>query len=259
MQNEDAQSKVLECLKKEGQANTFRLTSKLGIDRHKLLNIIERLEEKQAVEFKSGKVRFLKFPREEKKVKIEVKKAPSAAKIEAKHKVKTSVQKSPEPSKKLKVLGSLQYENKKLKGKLSELEAHSKRQHYAKTKKFREQVGYIQKLEKRVEALKEKANVPPKIITRKIKVPPKVITKTIIKRVIKKVPVEVIKRVPVKVKETRKFKLPEFNIAWMKNVQQLSKPKILNQKISAGKPKIKFTEINKSIQQLNIPSIFKNN
>ncbi len=70
MLNEDAQSKVLECLKKEGQANTFRLTSKLGIDRHKILNIIKKLEEKGAVEFKTGKVRFLKFPKEEKPIKV---------------------------------------------------------------------------------------------------------------------------------------------------------------------------------------------
>ena len=250
---EDAKSRVLEYLKNEGQANTFRLTSKLGIERHEILNIIKKLEEKQAVEFKSGTVKFLKFPSEERKAKT-VKQAPSATKIRAED--KESVQKA-KLSEKTKLLGSLQYENKELNEKLSELEGSIKRQHYTKSKKFREQDELIGKLENRIKALQEKVKTP-KIVTRKIEVP-KIITKTIVKRIIKRVPVEVIKKVPVRVKERKaepKFKLPKINFPDIKNIQQLKRPEFLEQKITA---KVNFSDLNKNIQQLHVPGILRNN
>lgn len=72
---EDVDNKVLEYIKKQGQTNTFRLARELGIDRYRILNIIKKLEEKGAVEFRSG---IVKFPVKEKKVvkKLKVKKAP---------------------------------------------------------------------------------------------------------------------------------------------------------------------------------------
>ncbi len=255
---EDAGNKVLEHLKKEGERNTFRLARELRIDRHKILNIIKKLEEKGAVEFKTGKVRFLKFPKEEKKAKIEVKKALSAPKIRAKSN-ELSAQKA-KLREKTKLLGSLQYENTKLKDKLSKLEAGVKRQHYAKSKKFREQDELIEKLENRIKALQEKAKSKPKIITRKIEVP-KIITKTIVKRIIKRVPVEVIKKVPIRVKEReakpKKFKLPKINFPDIKNIQQLERPDFLEQKIRVGK--FNFSALNKNIQQLNVPEMLRNN
>lgn len=63
---EDTHKRVLGYLKKEGQANTFRLARVLGIDRHIIINIAKELEEKHVIEFKSGKARFLEFPEEEK-------------------------------------------------------------------------------------------------------------------------------------------------------------------------------------------------
>lgn len=63
---EDTHKRVLEYLKKEGQANTFRLARVLGIDRHIIINIAKELEEKHVIEFKSGMARFLGFPEEEK-------------------------------------------------------------------------------------------------------------------------------------------------------------------------------------------------
>lgn len=252
---EDAGNKVLEYLKKKGQTNTFRLARELGIDRHKLLNVIKELHEKQAIELRYGNISFLKFPSKEKKARIEVKKAPSVPKIKAKSN-ELSAQRG-KLHEKTKLLGSLQYENKKLKERLSDLEGSVKRQHYTKSRKFREQDEVIEKLENRIKALQEKAKIKPKIVTRKIEVP-KIITKTIVKRIIKRVPVEIIKRVPVKIKETRKFKLPEFNIAWMKNIQQLEKPEFIEQKISAG-GKIDISKINKNIQRLHVPGILRNN
>ena len=257
MVTEDAYNRVLEYLKNHDHINTFRLARELNIDRHKILNIIKKLEEKQAVEFKSGTVKFLKFLKREEKP-IKVKKTISTSERETEPKVKKAAQRSVKFQEKLKALGSLQYENKKLTGKLSELEASIKRQHYTKTRKFREQDELIEKLENRLKASQEKAKIKPKIVIRKIEVP-KIITKTIVKRVIKKVPVEVIKKVPVRMKEreAKRFKLPEFNVAWMKNIQQLEKPDFLEQKIRTGK--FNFSGLNKNVQQLHIPGILKNN
>lgn len=254
-------SKVLEYLKKEGQVNTFRLAREVGIERHKILNIIKKLEEKGALEFKTGKVKFLKFPSKEKKAKIEVKKALSATKIRAKSN-ELSAQRG-KLREKTKLLGSLQYENKKLKDEVSELESGIKRQHYNKSKKFREQDELIEKLENRIKALQEKAKIKPKIITRKIEVP-KIITKTIVKRIIKRVPVEVIKKVLVRVKEReakpKEFKLPKINMPGIKNIQQLERPKFLEHKIRVGKFNFSnFSGLNKNIQQLHIPKMLRNN
>lgn len=63
---EDTHKRVLEYLKKEGQANTFRLARVLGIDRHIIINTAKELEEKHVIGFKSGMARFLGFPEEEK-------------------------------------------------------------------------------------------------------------------------------------------------------------------------------------------------
>lgn len=254
---EDDYNRVLEYIKKHNHINTFRLARELRIDRHKLLNIVEQLHEKQAVEFKSGKVRFLKFPSEEKKAKVEVKKALSAIKIRAKSN-ELSAQRG-KLREKTKLLGSLQYENKELKEKLSEFEESIKRQHYTKSKKFREQAELIEKLEKRIGELKQKANVPPKVIIKKIKVP-EIITRTVVKRVIKRVPVEVIKKVPVRVKEKeakpKEFELPKINLPNIKNIQRLERPEFLEQKVRAGK--INFSDLNKNIQQLHVPEILRN-
>ena len=226
MVTEDVQRQVLEHLQKKGQRNTFRLARELGIDRHKLLNVIRLLHEKEAIELRHGNAIFLKFPSEEKKAKI-VEKIPSAPKIGVKSN-ELSAQKS-RFREKTKLLGSLQYENKKLKDRLSELEAGIKRQHYTKSKKFREQDELIEKLENRIKALQEKAKTP-KIITRKIEVP-KIITKTIVKRII--------------------------NLPDIKNIQRLERPEFLEQKIRAGK--INFSGLNKNIQQLHVPGILKRN
>ena len=248
---EDVQRQVLEYLKKKGQTNTFRLARELGIDRHKLLKVIDKLREREAIELRHGNAIFLKFPSEEKKAKIV--EIPSAPKIKA----KTVAKRSAMLIEKQKLVGSLQYENKKLKEKLSEFEASVKRQHYTKTKKFREQDELIEKLENRLKASQEKAKIKPKIVIRKIEVP-KIITKTIVKRIIKKVPVEVIKKVPVRVKqrEAKKFKLPKINLPNIKNIQRLERPEFLEQKIRAGK--FNFSALNKNIQQLHVPETLRN-
>lgn len=240
---ENAENKILAYLKKSPPINTFKLARELGIDRHILLGIIEKLEEKQAIEIRHGNVRFLKFPKAEKPIK--------AKKAEIKKIMPEAKAITP---KKSKALENLQAENKSLKEKISELEISIKRQPYLKSK-LREQTELTEKLEKRVEALKEKANVPPKIITREIRVPQKIITRTKVKTIIKKVPVRAKEE---KEAVTKKFKLPEFNIAWMKNIQQLEKPEFLEQKIVAGR-KINFVKLNKNIQQLHVPEILRNN
>ncbi len=252
---EDAQNQVLGYLKKKGQSNTFRLARELGIERNIIFSIIKKLEEKKAIELKHGNARFLKFPSVKIPAKTEVKKAPSAPKIKVKSR-ELSAQKA-KLHEKIRLLGSLQYENKELKEKLSELEGSIKRRLYTKSRKFREQAEHIEKLEKRMGVLKQKAKVPPKVITKKIVVP-KVITKTIVKRVIKKVPVEVIKKVYVKVKESeakqKKFILPKFNLPGIKNIQEFKKPEFLGQKLTT---KVNFSDLNKNIQQIHVPEMLK--
>src|SRR3990167_7316657 len=105
---EDVVNKILVYLKKHGQTNTFKLATELKIDRNKILSIIKGLENKEAIELKSGVAKFLKFPRKEKKVvkRIEIKKALPKPKKEVKHK-KTALEVT-------------QAENKRLKEKLSE-------------------------------------------------------------------------------------------------------------------------------------------
>ncbi len=67
MTAEESFRKILEHLKEGGPLNTFRLARNLDLDRSKLLNFIEELEQRGAVEVQHGSVRFLKFVGEEKK------------------------------------------------------------------------------------------------------------------------------------------------------------------------------------------------
>lgn len=221
MVTEDATNRILEYLKKQGQANTFRLARELGIDRHKILDIIRRLEEKEAIEFKSGMIRFLKFPAKERKIakrQIEIKKVlPKQKKKVERKKAKAK------PT----ILESIKAENKKLRERLWGLETTVKR--YSNIKK---------KLQETIKELEKKARSP------------KIIRRTIVKKIPVKVKEKVIEAKP------KKFKLPRFNI--MKNIQQLRTPEFIEQKINIGKPKINFSELNKNVQQLHVPKMLKN-
>lgn len=185
---ENTSLKILEYIKEEGPTNTFRLARELNLNRHKVLKIIKDLEAKEALEFKSGLVKFLKFPVIEKKIKkpIEIKTIKKPKRI---------------AKRKSKVLENLQTENLKLKEKLSTLKVT-------------------------IKELEQKA-AQPKIIRRtiikKVPSPPKIIKKTIIKRI--KVPV--IKTIIKKVKAPKIKKLPRLKILDMKSIQQLNIPKIL--------------------------------
>lgn len=208
--------RVLEYLKKKGQTNTFRLARDLGIDRHKILDIIKRFEDKKLVELKFGTVKFLKFPEKGKKLVkkiIEVKKALSASKKRIKHKAIRALQKKAMSKRKSSILEDLQAENKEFKERFLALE-------------------------KTIKELQLKASAPPKIIRR-----------TIVKNIIKKVPVERIEAKP------KKFKLPRFNLGWLKNIQRLAKPEFIKQKVNIGMPKISFAQLNKNIQQIHVPEV----
>lgn len=188
---------ILEYLKKQGSANTFRLARKLGIDRHQLLNIIERLEAKGAVAVRSGMVQFLRFLPEEKK------EAPPRI-----PKPKENV-----PSAKPKVLETLQSENKLLKEKLTELK------------------GTIQELEQKASAHPKTIirNIT-KTVVKKVPVIKTVIKEVpVIKTVIKKIPVT---QPPFTKKAWQKLKTQskEFKITGLKlldNIQQLKKPEFV--------------------------------
>lgn len=206
-----AHKRVLEYLEKKGQTNTFRLARDLDIDRHKILNIIKKFEDKKLVELKFGTVKFLKFPEKVKRAAkkiIEVKKDYSKPKV--KYKLKRAMAK-----RKLSILEDLQAENKEFKERFLALE-------------------------KTIKELQLKASAPPKIIRR-----------TIVKNIIQKVPVEKLEAKP------KKFKLPKFNLDWIKNIQRLQMPEFLQRKINIAKPKITFAELNKDIQQLNVPEVLR--
>lgn len=240
MESEDVR-KILEYLKKQGQTNTFRLTRELGINRHRLLKVIRELEEKEAVGFKSGKVRFLRFPVEKKKVEekiIEAKKIPP--KPTKKKKVKRAI-----AERESKILEGFQNENKELKERASKLEASLKKQSSIKNKLKKQAKQQIEQLEERIKELQQKAKVPPKIIR---------------KTIVKEVPVKVKEKVKEKKEvKPRKFRIPKFNIAWIKAIQQLKRPKFIERKIPRipRKLKINFAELNKNIQQLHVPEILR--
>lgn len=250
---------VLGYLKRKGPTNTFRLATELSIDRHKLLNIIRKLEEKESVNIQTGNVTFLKFPAKEKEAT-----------------------KKPIKTKKVSRLRP-----KEFKEKISELELDIKQQSIVKNK-LKEQAEHIKELENTIEELYKKANASPKIIRRtviekvpvrsrklkeqaeqinklekKIKelkqIPPKIIRRTIVKKVPNIIRKTVTKKVYVKVKEKPKprFKLPKINLAWMKNIQELNTPMFIDQKINMKKPNINFAGPNKNIHQLHIPETFK--
>lgn len=197
MVGEDIISEILVYLKKAGPTNTFRLSSIMGLERDKLLHILKRLEEKEAIRFECGNAAFLKFVSGEKP-------RPKAVKIEkSPPRPSTKVKRKPA---KPRVLQLLQTENKQLQEKLSELK-------------------------ETVKELEQKAVARPKTITR-----------TVIKTIIKKVPVikTVVKRIPVpllpkkerKIKEKPKAKKFEFpkkfpKFTFMKNIKQLKKPEFV--------------------------------
>ena len=57
----DMHSRVLRYLRNNGSANTFRLVRLLGVDRHKLLDVLLDLEQQGCVELKHGIVIFIKI------------------------------------------------------------------------------------------------------------------------------------------------------------------------------------------------------
>jgi len=145
--------RILKHLKNQGQTNTFRLARELGVDRYKILKIIGKLEKKQLIEFKSGTVKFLKFPEKDKKAaKIAaVEMAPSKQERKIVHKIKKAAHRNI----KLKVIENLQAENKMFKEKLLGLETRIKSQSYYKNK-ARNQNVQIEQLERKIKVLQQK-------------------------------------------------------------------------------------------------------
>ncbi len=150
MADEEVYQRILEHLEKDGPFNTFRLATDLNLDHQELLSFIKELEIQGAVKVQHGVVKFLKFVVKEKKAEklAEVKKITPKPKKKAVKKRKNAKKRSTAPK--------VQAENKELKEKILQLES-------------------------KVEELKKKASVPPRIITRTItkKVP---VIKTFIKR-----------------------------------------------------------------------------
>ena len=241
---EEASNQVLEYLKKQKQVNTFRLARELSIDRNKIINIIRDLEEKGSVQFKSGKVIFLRFPKAERlsfrqsvtggKTNLEKmretvrvsshfdKEAKKPFKvIKAGSKPKKGAEILQKQAITVSVLDNLQAENKTLREKLLEIETDIKSQS-GFNNKLRIQTEHIEKIEEAIQELQIKAETP------------KIIKRTIVKNIIKEVPI----------KKEKSAKPIRFNI-----------PKFMNQKIIAGK--INLAGLNKNIRQIHVPEMLK--
>ncbi len=205
-------TEVLEYLKKEGSTNTFKMARMMGLERNKLLTLIGRLEEKEAVKMERGKVIFLKFPAVQEPVLKKPAKTISSPPEQQKIK-KIAIRKLAKPNEVL----LLQTENKQLQRKVVQLGETMKE-------------------------LERKASAVPKTIT-------KTVTRIIIKKVpvtktiIKKVPVTktVVRRVqaplPVpprpaenKVWEKLKAHSKQFKVSGSKlfeNMKQLREPEFV--------------------------------
>lgn len=64
----DVYANILSYLKKQKEANTFKLARELRMDRYKLLEAITDLKERGAVAVNHGTVKFLRFARQGKKM-----------------------------------------------------------------------------------------------------------------------------------------------------------------------------------------------
>lgn len=258
-----AETRVLEYLKKEGPTNTFRLSRGTGIKRDKLLSIIKTLEEKGAVEFKSGRVRFLKFiEKEEKKIKERKK----GSKIEKRKKI--HVKKKPSPKKKRieikDVQKELQAENIRFLKRISELEEIVKRN----IRKEKKQKALIKVLQSTINELEKKAGT----------------SKKIVKKVTDKKTAELLKNLQF---ENKKLKEKITELVGMvekerakigglrKTIKGLQQKTIMPKKGKKRKKKLRaqkrktsrkiwiknlkssLAELNKNIQQLNIPEKIK--
>lgn len=228
---EDGVQAVLKYLREAGPTNTFRLARQLGVERGKVVCILRKLEEKEAVELKTGIAKFLKFPSEEK--------ADRAEKALPKEKTRR-ITKRAAAKHKASATKKLHAENEMLRVRVSELETG----YAAKSRQLRNQSDCIEKLETTVKALQQKA-----------KARPKVITKTIVKKVIQKVPVKV-KEAARQGTKPKGF-MPKLNLKWLRSVQQLETPKFIEQKIRIGKPSVSLAELNRSLQQVRVPEILR--
>ncbi len=214
MAGEDIIGEILVYLKKAGPTNTFRLSSVMGLERDKLLHILKRLEEKQAIKFECGKAIFIKFISREEPQPAEITKTSPKSEKRVKRKPAKS-----------KALQLLQTENTQLQKKLSGLK-------------------------ETVKELEKKATARPKTITRTVtktvvkKVP---MIKTVVKRIFvhpsplppkkekknKKTPK--LKQKLKKLKTSKKFRLPKIKLpkfefpkfTFIKNIKQLKKPEFI--------------------------------
>ncbi len=229
MVQKDSLRDILEYLKRSGSINTFKLARGLSLERNRLLNIIRRLAAEGLVEFKSGTVKFLQFPKQA-KVKLPKAKKSFPAMQKKIKKTKRMHSKTPTPEDESNLLKDIQAENEKLKQKLSGLETNFREQaniqNKIKEQEQQEQNQYITCLKKTIEELKEKTLAAPKIVE---------------KIIIKKVPV----RTKKEIKQNRKI-FVNFKI-----------PKLIKQKLVSVKSKINFSRLNKNFKQLNVPKFLR--
>lgn len=175
----DMHNRVLRYLRNSGPENTFRLTRTLGIDRHKLLDVLRDLEQQGCVELKQGVVIFIKIqekrrleqaPVQEKKaaqVPAVRKKAPRKKKGSKQRFYDRTLPHSPENIPlETSVLSSLKKENKNLAERAAQLEKELEKASKAKDElgRLKEDIKQRQQRKRKEKAAKKpKRFVLPKI------------------------------------------------------------------------------------------------
>lgn len=224
---------ILVYLQKSGPTNTFKLAKDLGKDRLVVLNTLKDLEENKAIELKFGIAKFLEFPegkeRTAKKKTVRKKRLVKEKTTKKEKKVIYKPKKFPKEAKvkkKPNILNNLT-QNKKFSEKLQELEENIKKQSDVKAK-LKEQAEHIENIEKTVDEIQQKAELPPKIIRRTVikNLPTKIIRRTIIKEVPVKPKKFKLFKLSLGLEKIKQFKLPKFAKPKMKKKPESKKPKI---------------------------------
>lgn len=70
MTRQEDEQRLLEFVEENEQINTFRLARELRMERPLVLRIIDQLQKKGAVDYRTGKVVFLSYPKEESATKV---------------------------------------------------------------------------------------------------------------------------------------------------------------------------------------------
>ena len=165
MTKQEDEQKLLEFVEENEQANTFRIARELKIERTLVLKMVDQLQKKGAVDYRSGNVVFLSYPKEEsvtKTVPLPI------ASLSLPVKRSVSFQKKANPTQLLEEQSKrFSEKNKQLKQQLEQ--AYEQVKELAQYKELvRDHVVQIETLQSQLESAQKKAEKKPRIIEKVI-------------------------------------------------------------------------------------------